>query len=99
MAFSVIAVSISVSPFFTAELPTAMFMTSAPRRLPASSKEDWVRVEDFEEEVDLGAAAQDRLLLLDLAAHFDRRFGKVEKGDDLARLAVPRCPKGGDAEK
>ena len=45
MAFSVIAVSISVSPFFTDELPTAMFMTSAPRRLPAISKEDWVRVE------------------------------------------------------
>ena len=45
MAFSVIAVSISVSPFFTDELATAMFITSAPSRLPASSNEDWVRVE------------------------------------------------------
>ena len=45
MAFSVIAVSIRVSPFFRAELATAMFITSAPSRFPASSKEDWVRVE------------------------------------------------------
>jgi hypothetical protein len=45
MALSVIAVSISVSPFLTDELATAMFMTSAPSRLPASSNEDWVRVE------------------------------------------------------
>ena len=45
MAFSVIAVSISVSPFFTDELATLMFMTSAPRRFPASSNEDCVRVE------------------------------------------------------
>ena len=45
MALSVMAVSISVSPFFTEELATAMFMTSAPSRLPASSKEAWVRVD------------------------------------------------------
>ena len=45
IAFSVAAVSISVSPFFTLELATAMFITSAPSRLPASSKEDCVRVE------------------------------------------------------
>src|SRR5580704_14430356 len=45
MALSVMAVSISVSPFLTLDTPTAMFMTSAPRRLPASSNEDWVRVE------------------------------------------------------
>jgi len=45
MAFSVTAVSIRVSPFFTEEAPTDMFITSAPRRLPASSKELWVRVE------------------------------------------------------
>ncbi len=32
IAFSVIAVSISVSPFFTEELATDMFMTSAPSR-------------------------------------------------------------------
>ena len=45
MALSVIAVSISVSPFFTDEVLTDMFITSAPRRLPASSNDDWVRVE------------------------------------------------------
>ena len=45
MAFSVIAVSIRVSPFFTDDWATAMFITSAPRRLPASSKLAWVRVE------------------------------------------------------
>src|SRR6516165_3608814 len=45
IALSVIAVSIRVSPFFTLEAPTAMFITSAPSRLPASSNDDWVRVE------------------------------------------------------
>src|SRR5947207_10146232 len=45
MAFSVIAVSIRVSPFLRDELPTAMFMTSAPSRFPANSNEDCVRVE------------------------------------------------------
>ena len=45
MAFSVIAVSISVSPFFTLDDPTAMFITSAPSRFPASSNDDWVRVD------------------------------------------------------
>ena len=35
----------SVSPFFTLELATDMFITSAPSRLPAISKEAWVRVE------------------------------------------------------
>src|SRR6185312_7283118 len=45
MAFSVIAVSISVSPLFTEEAATDMFMTSAPSRLPASSKLVRVRVE------------------------------------------------------
>ena len=45
MALSVSAVSISVSPFLTELAPTAMFITSAPRRLPASSKEACVRVE------------------------------------------------------
>src|SRR5437660_5825788 len=45
MALSVIAVSMSVSPLRIEELLTAMFITSAPSRLPASSKDDWVRVE------------------------------------------------------
>ncbi len=45
MAFSVTAVSISVSPLRIDEDDTDMFMTSAPSRLPAISNEDCVRVE------------------------------------------------------
>ena len=45
MAFSVIAVSSSVSPLFTEEVATAMLITSAPSRLAASSKLVRVRVE------------------------------------------------------
>ena len=45
IAFSVIAVSISVSPFLRLDAPTAMFITSAPSRFPANSNDDWVRVE------------------------------------------------------
>src|SRR4051812_23800143 len=45
MALSVTAVSISVSPLRIEDEDTDMFMTSAPSRLPASSNEDWVRVE------------------------------------------------------
>jgi len=45
MAFKVRAVSINVSPFFTEEVETPIFITSAPKRLPASSKLAWVRVE------------------------------------------------------
>ena len=46
MALRVEAVSISVSPLETDEVLTDMFITSAPSRLPASSKDDWVRVLD-----------------------------------------------------
>ena len=45
MALRVIAVSISVSPFFTEDEATDMFMTSAPSRFPASSNDDCVRVD------------------------------------------------------
>src|SRR5215831_2410653 len=45
MALSVMVVSISVSPLLMEDELTDMFMTSAPSRLPASSNEDWVRVE------------------------------------------------------
>ena len=45
MAFKVIAVSIRVSPFLIELQATDMLMTSAPRRLPANSKEVRVRVE------------------------------------------------------
>ena len=39
----------------------------------------------LEEQVDLRAAAQGRLLLLDLPADLDRLVGKVEQGVDIAR--------------
>ena len=45
MAFSVAAVSSRVSPLFTLLVETDMLMTSAPSRLPASSKLVRVRVE------------------------------------------------------
>ena len=45
MAFRVIAVSITVSPFLMADVATDMLMTSPPNRLPASSNEVRVRVE------------------------------------------------------
>ena len=45
IAFKVIAVSISVSPLRIEETATAMLMTSAPSRLPATSNEVRVRVE------------------------------------------------------
>jgi hypothetical protein len=44
MALRVEAVSIKVSPLETDDVLTDMFKTSAPSRLPASSKLDWVRV-------------------------------------------------------
>src|ERR1043165_3499861 len=45
MAFSVTAVSTSVSPLRIEDEATDIFMTSAPRRFPAISNDDWVRVE------------------------------------------------------
>src|SRR5436190_12117891 len=45
MAFSVTAVSISVSPFRIDDDDTDMFITSAPSRLPANSNDACVRVE------------------------------------------------------
>ena len=45
IAFSVTAVSISVSPLRIDDDDTDMFMTSAPSRLPAISNEDCVRVD------------------------------------------------------
>jgi hypothetical protein len=45
IALSVIAVSISVSPFFTLDCAACMLTTSAPRRFPAISNDSRVRVE------------------------------------------------------
>ena len=45
IAFKVIAVSISVSPFLIAELPMFIDITSAPNLFPANSNELWVLVD------------------------------------------------------
>ena len=45
MAFSVVAVSISVSPFDMEDDFSDMFITVAPSRLAANSKLAWVRVD------------------------------------------------------
>ena len=37
----------------------------------------------LEKEIDLGAAGEERMALLDLAVHFDVFFGEVEKGHDF----------------
>jgi hypothetical protein len=55
-----------------------MFITSAPSRLPASSKDAWVRVED----------SKNRFIWVrprsDLTIQFNEFFGKVEKTCNLA---------------
>jgi hypothetical protein len=94
MALSVIAVSISVSPFFTEEA-TDMFITSAPSRLPASLERGLRAGRGLEEQVDLGAAAQDAA-----RSGFRRagaqgvdqigRFVMTAEAQDLARLANTR---------
>ena len=86
MALSVIAVSISVSPFFMAELATAMLTTSAPSRLPASSKLVWVRVEALEEEVDLGQPLQELQLLVGPSVEVDEAVRAVQEVLDLEGL-------------
>ena len=86
MALSVIAVSISVSPFFTDEVETAMFMTSAPRRLPAISKERLRAGRGFEEQVDQRAAAQRRRAFCsDWRLIVGGLVGEVEQELDLVR--------------
>ena len=83
MAFSVIAVSTSVSPLRMEEEATDMFITSAPRRLPASLERGLRAGGGFEEQVDLRAAAQIGRLLLDLPVEFDEFFRKVQKAGDI----------------
>ena len=83
MAFSVIAVSISVSPFFTDEAPTAMFMTSAPSRLPASSKDDWVRVEASKKRLICVRPRSTVFFFSIWRLTSTAGFGEVEEADDL----------------
>ena len=85
MAFSVIAVSISVSPFFTDDVADRHVHHVGAEAL-AGELEGRLRAgRGFEEKVDQRAPAQHGLLLLDLARQLDRRFGEVEEADDLGR--------------
>jgi len=64
MAFNVIAVSMSVSPFLIEEAPTAKLKTSAFKRFPASSNEANVLVEFSKKHIDLSHAAKSATLFL-----------------------------------
>ena len=83
MALSVIAVSIRVSPFLTALVATDMLMTSPPQALAGQFERCAGACRGLEEEVEDGAPAQGRLLLVGLAILFDVRFGTVEENGDL----------------
>ena len=83
MAFSVIAVSTSVSPLRIEDDDTDMFMTSAPSRLPAISNEDWVRVEASKNRLIWVRPRKRGALLVDLAVEFDVFFGKIEEAGDV----------------
>ena len=99
MAFSVIAVSIRVSPLATEEDATDMLMTSPPSRLPASSKDVRPR-RVLEEEVDLGPPAQDR----PPSSRFWRETSTASSArsssdDDVAGGSGLRCRGDGDEGK
>ncbi len=86
MALSVIAVSSTVSPLAERGRETDMFMTSAPRRLPASSNEVWVRVEASKNRLIWVRPRRGRLLLVDLAVELDVAVGQTEQGFDFGDL-------------
>ncbi len=92
MALSVIAVSISVSPFFTDEAATDMFMTSAPRRFPASSNDDCVRVDASKKRLICVRPLQHGLLLVDLPRNRDGLVGLVEKIDGFREATGRAMP-------
>ena len=79
MALSVIAVSSTVSPLETAEVETAMFMTSAPSRLPAISKELCVRVEASKNRLIWVRPGENRMALVDLPADLDIALAEIEE--------------------
>ncbi len=83
MALSVIAVSISVSPFLIELAWTDMLMTSPPRRLPASSKEVRVRVEFSKNRLMMVRPRSSDCFLSRLAVLLDVELGTVEQIGDL----------------
>ena len=60
-----------------------MFMTSAPSRLPASSNEDWVRVEASKNRLIWVRPRSDALLLFDLAIEVDEFLAEIQQAGDI----------------
>ena len=83
MALSVIAVSISVSPLRIEDEETDMFMTSAPSRLPASSNEDWVRVETSKNRLIWVRPRSEVRFFSTWRLSVDEFLGEVEQAGDL----------------
>ena len=86
MAFSVAAVSSSVSPLFTEEVETDMLITSAPRRLPASSKLARVRVESSKNRLIRVRPRNEVALRLARAVEQHIALRQVEQMADLGRI-------------
>ena len=86
MALSVIAVSISVSPLRIEEEAGRHVHHVGAEPLAGQFERGLRAGGDFEEQIDLGAAAQRGALLLDLAVELDEFLGEVEQaGNVLAR--------------
>ena len=83
IALSVIAVSISVSPFLTLECADRHVHDVGPEALAGEFERRLRAGRGFEEQVDLSAAAQRRALLLDLPRDRDRLLGEIEQSLDL----------------
>ena len=83
MALSVMAVSISVSPLRIEDEPVDMFITSAPRRLPASSKDDCVRVETSKNRLIWVRPRKLARFFFDLTIEIDKFFAEVEQAGNV----------------
>ena len=92
IAFSVPAVSSSVSPLFTDEDDTDMLITSAPRRLPASSNDGPGPRAVLEEQIDQRTASQQIPLRLARAVEQCVALRQIEQTWRSAAGAAPRLP-------
>ena len=86
MAFSVAAVSSSVSPLFTEEVETDMLITSAPESLAGQLEAGARARRVLEEQVDQRAPAQQVALRLARTVEQHVALGQVEQMADLGRM-------------
>ena len=86
IAFSVIAVSISVSPFFTLDWAACMLTTSAPEPLARDLERQQRARAVLEKGVDLGEAREPVVALGAAAIGLDPLLRLVEQEHDLVRL-------------